>query len=104
MCEFDMREVKGNYNQGHVLEPMRMRNAGEAMAMVAKARTMARTRSRKRSTVGTREHEVGCGCLTSTQTKREGGNWPICLTSTRPDTGMFIADDVDKIQSFYERK
>ena len=52
MCEFDMREVKGNYNQGHVLEPMRTRDAGEAMA--AKGRTMARTRSRKRSTLSER--------------------------------------------------
>ena len=30
-------------------------------------------KSKEKHTVGTREYEVGRGCLTSTQTKREGG-------------------------------
>jgi hypothetical protein len=50
-----------------------------------------------------REREVGRGCLTSTLTKTEGGKLNHgCLISTRPDTGVVIADEKDTRQVLHE--
>jgi hypothetical protein len=65
---------------------------------------------------GTSEHEVSRGCLTSTQTRRRGGNGPICLTRTEMGMGRFArshrsqtraylyAEGKGKTQVFYETK